>query len=382
MNMNGKKPFTVGIDARMWGAKQTGIGRYISCLSQRMFELSPDSRFLLFMRDVSHGADLGKYPNVRIARAPERWYSVGEQITFPMRLLAKRMDIFFAPHFNVPLLWRGRFVATIHDVTPLFFPGPLQNASSARTAAFKKVFTSTVHRAAHIIAVSQYTKTEIVKHFGGDGNNISVVYEGLPSFGTSKISDSVLETHRARFGLAKPYVFFVGVWRPHKNLVGLLGAFAALKAQIGPRYLLVLGGEEDPRYPEIRKTWQELGLEKDVICPGFIPEAELPIWYGASSLVVIPSFLEGFGLVGLEALSCGASVAASCGGATPEILKDAAAYFDPADPADMARVMRAVLETEGMRAFQQEKARNVLKLYSWSAAAKETLALLKSAALR
>ena len=382
--LKANKKINIGIDARMWGAKQTGIGRYISSLSEKLVYLAPDCNFILFMRNPEYASHL-KNKNIQVIKAKERWYSFGEQLIFPARLMRHSLDVLFVPHFNVPLFWRGKFVSTIHDVTPLFYPGPLQSRYNLRKAAFKKVFESTLKKARRIIAVSSYTRDEIIKNFHADKEKITVIYEGISALGMSGGQLTVLSTgdlnaHKDKYGLKKPYIFFVGVWRPHKNIVGLLEAFATIKKLSGGKYALVLGGEEDSRYPEIRATWQKLGLESDIIRPGFIPDTELPFWYKASSAVVIPSFMEGFGLVGLEAISCGASVVASLGGATPEILQDAAVYFNPYNSEEMAQKILYVMESLEERERQRVAVAKIIPLYSWENNALQTMAILRQAA--
>ncbi len=375
-----KKNITIGIDARMWGNTQTGIGRYISSLSEEFFKQAPEINFVLFMRDIKYIERYAHLKNIKPVKVKERWYSFGEQITLPAHFLNKNLDVLFVPHFNVPLIWRGKFVATIHDVTPLFFQGHLQKTSRIRARAFRTVFSSTLRRAEHIIAVSSYTRDQITKNFGADSSRkISVIHEGISDLSDKNIEENALTVHRAKMGISKPFIFFVGVWRPHKNITGLLEAFALIKKKFGDRYSLVLGGEEDIRYPEIRSTWERLGLENDIVRPGFIPDNELPLWYKASAVVVIPSFVEGFGLVGLEAIKYGAFVAASNGGATPEILREAAAYFDPYNSVNMAEVVSNVLENKEEQLRQKQESPKIIELYSWRESAAQTLNILRNA---
>lgn len=372
---------TIGIDARMWGPAQTGIGRYVSSLCASMFARIPDDvRFVLFMLDPSAGSVYKNRSDIAIIPVKERWYSVSEQLTLPLRLAAARPDVLFVPHFNVPLLWRGKFVATMHDVTPLFYPGPLQKRMRVRRAAFQAVFRSTVSRASALIAVSSYTRDAVTAHFRAEPGKISVIPEGIAPLFFQKVAETQRAAFKTRYHIKKPYLFYTGVWRPHKNLCGLLEAFMIVKARLGSRYTLVLGGEEDPRYPEVRRTWERLGLESDLILPGFIPEEELLLWYKGASAVVIPSFMEGFGLVGLEALAAGVPVAASRAGAMPEVLEGAARYFDPHKVEDMAETIAAVLDDPRERSRQQREAAMLLPNYSWDKAAEETLSILRRVA--
>jgi glycosyltransferase involved in cell wall biosynthesis len=138
---------------------------------------------------------------------------------------------------------------------------------------------------------------------------------------------------------------------------------------------LVLGGKEDPYYPEIRQTWEALGLDRDIVRPGFISEEELPLFYNSADLFVIPSFYEGFGLIGLEAMACGCPVAAANTTSLPEVLGQAAVYFDPNDPEEMAVVIKEVLVNKERQEEMKKLGLEQIKKYSWRECAEKTLAI-------
>ena len=163
------------------------------------------------------------------------------------------------------------------------------------------------------------------------------------------------------------------MWRNHKNLVGLIKAFSILKNKHKLNYQLVLGGKEDPYYPEVRKTWEKLRLEKDIIRTGFIDQKDLPLFYNAAELFVIPSFYEGFGLIGLESMACGTPVISSNITSLPEILGDAAIYFNPNNPEEMAEKMKLVLTDKKLYNEMREKGSKQIKKYSWEKMGEETM---------
>lgn len=366
------KTYIIGIDARMYGPEQTGIGNYIRHLIVNLAEIDKRNNYVIFLLDKEY--DKFKLPakNFKKAKVSSYWYSWREQLLLPFEFMRERLDLMHFPHFNTPVFYSGKSVVTIHDITPFFFPGHKMN-SWLRRNAFKFVFNSSIKKASAVIAVSESTKNDIVKHFGLKPDKIEVVYEGvdenfkiLPNCG--KISEEL----SVRYNIEKPFIFYAGVWRNHKNIVGLLKAFFILKKNIGGKYQLVLGGKEDPYYPEIRKTIIDLKLEKDIITPGFICDEEMILFYNSCSLFAIPSFYEGFGLVGLEAFACGAPVASSNTASLPEILGDGAAYFDPRDAEQMARVMEEVLTDEKKRENLIKNGFERIKKYSWRRMAEKT----------
>jgi glycosyltransferase involved in cell wall biosynthesis len=287
-------------------------------------------------------------------------------------ILRESLDLVHFPHFNSPILYPGRSVVTIHDITPFFFPGNKMNSLVRRTA-FRLVFASSIKKAGMVIAVSLSTKNDIVKHFGAKEDKITVTYEGVSSdFKILPNRDKIRERLGSKYGIVKPFIFYTGVWRNHKNIVGLIKAFAIFKKEFGSSYQLVLGGKEDPFYPEVKKAIRDLDLEKDIVCPGFIPADELCQFYNICALFVIPSFYEGFGLVGLEAFACGAPVISSRITSLPEVLGSASLYFDPNDHDEMADAMKKVLTDDSVRQKMIQDGFLRLDNFSWRRMAKET----------
>lgn len=366
------KKHNIGIDARMYGPAQTGIGNYIKHLINNLAEIDKQNDYVIFLLDKEY--DKFKLPaaNFKKAKVTSHWYSWKEQIVLPFEFAREDLDLMHFPHFNTPILYRGKSVVTIHDVTPFFFPGHKMN-SWMRRNGFKAVFGSSIRKAEKVIAVSNSTKSDIVKYFGLKPDKIAVIYEGVDeNFKILPNRDKIIERFRNHYNIKKPFIFYTGVWRNHKNVVGLLNAFHILKNTLGDKYDLVLGGKEDPYYPEIKETISKLGLENNIIAPGFIPDSEMTAFYNACSLFVIPSFYEGFGLVGLEAFSCGAPVVSSNTTSLPEILGDAAKYFNPYDPSEMSRVMIEALENAQIRERMIKAGFETVKKYSWQKMAEET----------
>lgn len=362
----------VGIDARMAGVEQTGIGKYIARLLERLPPLAPDLRFAVFLREPAFSRFAVLAPNVEKRRVSARWYSYGEQLALPWRLLGEPLDLLHVPHFNVPLLYPRKFLVTIHDLTPHLFPGPKMN-SLWRRGMFQLVFRGALQRASRIIAVSRFTRDDLVSRFGTDAEKTSVIYEGVDErFGPER-RDASRSFLRDRYGIERDFLLYVGVWREHKNLVGLLQAYRLLREKHRITQDLVLCGRENPHYPEVISTLRRLGLDREVKRPGFIPEEDLPHFYRAASLTVIPSFYEGFGLTGLESLACGTPVAASRAASLPEILGGAAAFFDPQDSGDMARVMFLLLTDQQLRSALEVHRLECLGRFSWRTMAEETL---------
>lgn len=366
------KTYKIGIDARMYGAEQTGIGNYIRNLINNLAAIDPENQYIIFLLDKEFKKFNPPGANFKKIKVSAHWYSWREQIVLPLEFLRERPDLLHFPHFNTPILYPGKSIVTIHDITPFFFPGHKMN-SLLRKTAFKLVFNYSVRKAQKVIAVSNSTKSDIIKHFGANPDKIAVVYEGVgANFKILPNRGKIREYLRERYGVKKPFIFYAGVWRNHKNIVGLLQAFALLKECLGGSYQLVLGGKPDPYYPEIKKTIADLDLESDVISPGFIYDKEMTLFYNACSLFVIPSFYEGFGLVGLEAFASGAPVVSSNTTSLPEVFGEAPVYFDPRDIGQTAEVMKNVLTDKKKREIMIKKGQEQIKKYAWEKMARLT----------
>jgi len=361
----------IGIDARMYGYAQTGIGNYIRHLLKYIFELDKENNYVVFLLPEEY--DDFELPNERIkkVKVSAKWYGWKEQFLFPLKLYQEKLDLMHFTHFNSPVLYFKKSIVTIHDITPLHFPGHKMK-SLIRRIGFKIVFFSSVKKAAKIIAVSKNTKNDIVNYFKIKESKIKVIYEGVDEQFTKSPQPPFVKG-----GATKPFIFYTGVWRNHKNLVGLVKAFSILRNKYKLDYQLVLGGKEDSYYPEVRKTWERLNLEKEIIRTGFIKQEELPLFYNAAEAFIVPSFYEGFGLIGLEAMACGTPVISSNTTSLPEVLGEAAIYFNPNNPKKMAEKMKLVLTDKKLYNEMREKGFRQIRKYSWEKMGKETIGIYK-----
>jgi len=164
----------------------------------------------------------------------------------------------------------------------------------------------------------------------------------------------------------KPYLLYVGNAYPHKNLENLILAFRKIKQDNFDLQLVLVGGD-DYFYKKLKKN------NNDVIFTGFIKDEDLNVLYNNAALYVFPSLYEGFGLPPLEAMKRGVPVASSNATCLPEVLGDAAIYFNPLDVDDMAEKIKKALLDEGLRKNLIQKGFEQIKKYSWQKMARETL---------
>lgn len=369
----------IGIDARMYGAEATtGIGAYIKNLTDQLFFLDQENEYFLFMREPAYSRFVCPRPEIKKIKVDLPWYNFWEQIKMPLILLKYKLDLIHFPHFNAAIFYPKKFVITVHDITPKFFPGPRVKKSLVRHWGYQAVFRLSLWRAKKIIAISQHTKENLIKYFKAPEKSINVIYLGVDSKCQEIFDQNLISLIKEKYKITKPFIFYVGVWRDHKNLPGLIKAFNILKSRPDLDYQLVLGGQADSRYPEISQAVNDSPFKPDIITPGFIPEQDLPLFYRAASLFVLPSFCEGFGLVALEAMAGGCPVIGSNTTSLPEILGQAALYFNPQKPEEIAALAKRILTDPALAQDLKTRGWQQAKKYNWQDCAEKVLALYQS----
>lgn len=370
----------IGIDARMYSSGFTGIGRYVHELVDHLLTVDKKNEYVLFMNSPEFENYEPRSKRVKKVKVNAKHYSFAEQVRFLWKIWRSGVDLMHFTHFNAPILYRGRSVVTIHDLTLSLYPGKKMNSWFHRWA-YRTVLKRTVKRAERIIAVSGNTKKDLDEMLGTDPAKVEVIYLGVGGdFGPR--ADSVAnEELRKKYGITRDFVLYTGLWRSHKNVVNLIKAMRLLNEDAGFEPQLVITGKEDPHYPEIKRSVKELGLEGDVIFTGFVPDDELVSLYQEAKVYAFPSLYEGFGLPPLEAMRCGTPVVASKCACIPEVCgEDNALFFDPYDTEDIASAIRKVWLDEKLWKQLRENGLKHSRKFKWEDMAEKTVAIYKEMA--
>ena len=374
------KNMKIGIDARMYSDAFTGIGRYVYELTQFLFsKCDSDWEWVIFMNEPGFSRAGFSNPRVRKIKVNAPHYSFAEQTTFLRQLRQEKCNLVHFPHFNVPLGYHKKFITTIHDTTISFYPGKKMN-SPWRKWAYQKVFSHAVRGAERIISVSENTKMDVIKLFNIPSPRITTIWNGIGDE-FRETSETEVIAARKKFNLHDNFLLYTGVWREHKNLVGLLRAFRIILDQLQTRdeaaalkdLQLVLTGKPDLHYPEVSETITSLQLQDHIKPIGLVSQDDLIRLYGAATIYVFPSFYEGFGFPPLEAMKAQTPVAASRISAIPEVCGDAVLYFDPHQPTDMAKKIMQLLLDEKLQKTLVKKGEERVKLFSWQRSGERTL---------
>lgn len=373
----------IGIDARFYGPLGKGLGRYTERLIRNLEKIDSENDYVIFLRKENWDDYSPARCNFKKVLADFRWYSLKEQLLMPLKIYQEKVDLMHFPHFNIPIFYFGPFVVTIHDLILLQFPtkrattlGPF--LYKFKYLAYKITIRQAVKRAKKIIAVSRYTQKEIISYFNINPKKISVIYEACDGVESGQLVIPQKEFLK-KYNIVKPYLLYVGNAYPHKNLEKLLYVFKKLKNVSNFNYQLVLVGKEDYFYRRLKKDAQRLSLLNDnsVVFFGFANDSQLASLYRNASLYVFPSFIEGFGLPPLEAMSYGLPVVASRTSCLPEILGEAAVFFDPRDPKDISQKILKVLNNKLLQKELIEKGFKQIKKFKWLKCAQETLKVYK-----
>ncbi|MBU2575903.1 glycosyltransferase family 4 protein [Patescibacteria group bacterium] len=368
----------IGIDARLYGIYHRGIGRYSEQLILGLAKLKDNNRYTLFMRaDQAKEVDFdkGKF-SVVIADAPH--YSAREHLIMPWLIRKAKVDIMHFPHLNVPLWCSVPYVVTIHDLIVRHFPDTratnLPNWKyRIKVFLYNFVLKNAVKHACKIIAVSEFTKRDIVRYLGIDEKKIEVIYLGVDKMllytESMQNTPQFTQVLREKFKIKKQYLLYVGSAYPHKNLEKLIDAYKIIRTQYLRHWQLVLVGREDEFYSRLKeyidRAVDDDVLKQDIIFTGQVSDKDLDGLYRGAKLFVFPSLYEGFGLPPLEAQSRAIAVACSRVSSLPEVLGDSAYYFDPKDIKAMAV---AIDKAAGFHGINNELSRRGLeraRQFSW-----------------
>ncbi len=276
------------------------------------------------------------------------------------------------------MLWRPLrpAVATVHDLGPLVWPPEAGRPTDIGTILFRLSLAG-LKRMDAIVAVSEHTRGVVVDALGVPSERVYVVPNGVDHDKYEPVPDArqlLASRYPLPGGPGARYLLHVGSEAPRKNVGGLLRAMAALRNRLPDVYLLRVGDPGGCRFrEETLRITGELGLAGRVAFCGPVPEADLPLFYSAADVCVVPSFLEGFGLPVVEAQACGAPVVASDIPALREVSLGTVSLVDSGDPAALAGAIESLLKSRPPR----EKAAWTLR-YSWEAAAEGLLKVYSS----
>jgi glycosyltransferase involved in cell wall biosynthesis len=320
-----------------------GIGTYVRQLLAGLSHEKRDFEVHAIVR--RQDVDLVAQWCDRVTVVDTRIYTLREQLEVPWA--ARGCDLLHVPHYNAPLLHRGPLLLSIHDLIHVTHP-TYRNGVKAWAYA-RPVLIVAARKATHIVAVSEYSKTQIVVRAGVPASKVTTIHNGVGENFSGV--DKVAAFHAvSRFtGVRTPYILYVGSLKPYKNVSGLLRAYGLLRARREIREKLLIVGDDSTWKRDLLEECRQLGMCDLVCLVSQVPAELLPQVYAAAELLVMPSTIEGFGFPVLEAMASGTPVISSKAASLPEVGGNAVLYFDSADDRELADAIEQLLLSKDLR---------------------------------
>ncbi len=364
----------IGIDAsRAISAAPTGTEGYSYHLIRALLpRLTPRFAMRLYAREAPAAGAFPDTAELRVMPWPRLW----THARLSWEMWQHPPDVLFVPAHVLPLYTPARTLVTVHDLGYRYFP----QAHPWRQRWYLEWSTRrNVHAATHVLADSRATRDAIVAAYGIPAAKITVAYPGYDSDLAPVHNLQKQRAARDRYGipLDKPYVLHLGRIQPRKNLARLATAFAYLLPH-HPELRLVLAGPAGWMAEPILTRVRALGIEQQVILPGYIDEADKAALISAAQFVAYPSLYEGFGFPALEAQACEAPLLASNTSSLPEVVGAGGLLVDPEDTPAMADAMQRLLEDKGLRKRLIARGRENLARFDWRITAQNVAAVIEA----
>lgn len=379
----------IAVDATCW-QNNRGYGRHARALLRRLVQIDESNQYTFFldsdeniecMPDKVELKIVNSSVSTNIAAAADGHRSIRDMWQMGSALSDSRFDILLFPtlYSFVPVISRAKKLVVIHDVIPEKFPQLTFPRRLPRL--FWKLKSALGRRQADvIITVSEYSRRWIINYFGISADRTYVVGEASDEIfqvleNPSISPQATPNLDALQISSAYRIVVYVGGFGPHKNLETLVKAFAHLISQPGfddVRLVLVGEYEREVFYSSVgplREKISALGLSDRTIFTGYLPDEELVVLLNLATVLALPSWMEGFGLPGIEAAACGCPVVATKESPLPELLKEGGIYVDPSNQSEIEKALREVLKSPDLRKKMREAGLAATRTLTWEAAA-------------
>jgi glycosyltransferase involved in cell wall biosynthesis len=352
------------IDARQY---TTTTGRYAFRLVQCLEKIDQNNDYVILLKPED--MNVYDFTNPRFSKVvcSHQEFTLDEQRGLLKQVNGLHADLVHFAIVQQPILYRGKVVTTMHDLTTTRFKNPDKKRTvyAIKQLVYRYITKRVAKKSVAIITPTQFVKSDLVDFTHVNPDKITVTYEAADPIKVTPIPLPDLQN--------KQFIMYVGRPTPHKNLERLISVLPLLRAQ-HPNLTLVLAGKKDGNYQRIEAALGDK-LREHVYFTDFVSEGQLRWLYEHCAAYVFPSLSEGFGLPGLEAMIHGAPVVSSNATCLPEVYGDAAHYFDPLNIQSMVDAINEVLSDQVLRQKLIQAGREQVNHYSWKRMAEQTLAI-------
>ncbi len=362
-----------------------GVGTYVRNVVRALAHLDTTNEYVL----IGAAGRLREWEELPanfspVAFTPEP-SSPNYYLEFHRVLRRRACDVLHVPYlFYRPLFAPCPYVLTVHDLLAFFYPS--LNGNGFNRALHSFLTRRALNNAAHIMAVSNFTRNELKRLYGIPAERIRVVYNAIDdrlARGHATLAER--QTIAERYQVRYPFLLYAGNIQPHKNVGRIIEAFSALKSELqkedrfGDLKLIIIG-DELSQHPDLRRTVVRGGVQNDVRFLGFVPIDSLRIFYDVAKIFVFPSLYEGFGLPPLEAMAHGTPVVTSNVSSLPEVLGNAAVMVNPENVFEIMRALHRVLIDQPLRERMKERGYIQVQRFSWHNSAEQVLDVYRQVA--
>jgi len=381
----------IGIDARFYG--KAGPGRYTKNIIQHLEKVDLKNKYVVFLCKDNIDSYKPENRNFKKVLADYKWYSIDEQTKYLFSVVKHKLDLYYVPHFNIPVFYPGKIVTAIPDMTMHTYSTEKGTTLPIwyfrlKKVIYKAVFWWAVYRSYKVIVPSKTVQNEFIEHIKGFNKDKYVLaYEGVdPDFDKRVANpEKVLKKYR----ISRNYVLSVGSMYEHKNVEGLIGMYKILKDKYGYEGQLVLVSKRDKFSERYYKMVQDEGLSEDILLLAFrdpkvkkdiiVSDEEIVALRMRADAYVMAAFKEGFSLTALEGMAAGLPAALSDIDCHREVYEDSVMYFDPHKHEDIARQVNLLVKNPALKRDYINKGYAQVKKYDWAKTAKTTLEVFEKA---
>lgn len=362
----------IAVDIRTAGGEKAGKGWFTFHIVQNLLQIDTDNEYILYAREGVPGFE--QFKNARLKLINSKGFFWHRKVLSDIK--KEQIDIFFAPSsYIIPALLPRyiKCILTVHDLVAFLFP----NTHNKKAVFLERLLLKkALKKATHVIAVSENTKSDIIKKFKTEKEKISVIYCAAGEE-FKPIKKENLKNFAAKTNLPEKFFLSVGTLEPRKNYVNLIKGFAQI-AEKFQNYHLIIVGKEGWDYQPIYEEIEQNQLNNKVHILGYLSNTSLINLYNLAKALIFPSMYEGFGLPPLEAMKCGCPVIASYSSSIPEVVNDSALMIDPENPIEIAGAITKLITDEELCEKLRNQGLIQAHKFSWEQSAKKLLEAIEA----
>ena len=360
----------IGIDARLIDYRIGGISTYIRRLVAAFDQMTDQPHRLSILRSRKSSTSVTTHFAERKIWTPphHRW----ERLALSAELFRYRLDVLHSTDFIPPLRGARRHVINVYDLTFLHYP---QHKDRGSQRYYNSQIQRAVKQADHILTISQASKRDIIDLLDVSPHKVTVHLLGVDERFVP-LPERIITQWRTALDLPENYVLFVGTFEPRKNIPLLLEAYADLSTDLRERFPLLLVGRPGWLFDTTMQRIEQLQTQGyPILIRSDISDEALPAIYNMASVLVLPSFYEGFGIPPLEAMACGTPTIVSDISSLPEVVGDVGLLIDPNDSTSLTTALERALTDSEWRRSARARGLHRAKSFTWEQVAQTTLSV-------